>query len=201
MGDEALRLFGNLLRMNVAVGTDTAMFTALPGNSSEAQGADRTWAGVCEDFDEGLRLLNMGTGSRPFIIMTPENAKSLAVQAMTVGVDSLNWNGGSFAGATVVVSDAQDPDRVTFLDAASLAVALGDIELRRSTEANYELDTAPTQQSKAVVGATATVSAFQTNTTLLMVLRRVAFKAVRGSAYHHLTGFGLGETSGSPAGT
>jgi hypothetical protein len=198
MGDEALRAFGNLLRINAAVGTDTALFAALVGNSAEAQGVDRTWQGLVDDFDEGLRQLALGAGSRPFIILTAENAKSIAAQAYANGITTLAWNGGSFAGAEILVSDAQISDRATFIDAASMAIALGDIELRSSNEAAYQSDSAPTMNASTPT-PTAVVSAFQTGTTLLMVMRRVAFKAIRPNAYFHLTSLGLGEDSGSPA--
>ena len=47
--------------------------------------------------------------------------------------------------------------------------------------------------------AVSTVSAFQTNTRLLLAERSIAVKAIRPNAFAHLTAVAIGETAGSPA--
>ena len=81
----------------MATGSDSAFLAGLAGNSGEAQGAD-DWAGINADLEELLRDLALGAGSKPFLIMTPAAAKDLAVRGLVNGVDSLRWNGGTYAG-------------------------------------------------------------------------------------------------------
>src|SRR4029079_17240156 len=85
LSDEGVRILGQELKASVAVGADAAFLTALSGNSSEGMGQD-TYAGICDDIEELLRTLNIGAASRVFLIMTPTDAKSLAVRAMANGV-------------------------------------------------------------------------------------------------------------------
>ena len=60
-----------------------------------------------DDFEELMRLVQLGIGSRPFLILTPQLCKELALQATTAGIDTLDWNGGTLAGVEILCSDAQ----------------------------------------------------------------------------------------------
>ena len=150
--DEGLRILGNQLKNSVAVGSDSAFLAALAGESGEAQGLD-TWQGVNDDLEELLRDLRLGAGSKPFLIMTPNVAKGLAAKAITIGVDSLRWDGGEYLGVPILVSDAQTAGRITAVDATGLAIVLGDLELRSSAQALVEIVDAssrkPRQQAPA----------------------------------------------------
>ena len=92
LGDEGLRILGTELKNSVAVGSDSAFLGALTGESGEAQGGD-TWQGINDDIEELLRDLRLGAASRPFLIMTPAIAKSLAIEGLVNGVDisRLEW--------------------------------------------------------------------------------------------------------------
>ena len=85
--------------------------------------------------------------------MTPAAAKDLAVRGLLNGVNSLRWNGGSYAGVEILVSDAQTPGRITAVDATGLVVLLGDLELRSSGQALVEMVDSSSQTSGASVSA------------------------------------------------
>jgi hypothetical protein len=196
LGDEGLRILGTELKNSVATGSDSAFLAGLSGNSGEAQGTD-DWAGINADLEELLRDLALGAGSRPFLIMTPAAAKSLAVKGLVNGIDSLAWNGGSYAGVEILVSDAQTSGRITAVDATGLVVLLGDIELRSSGQALIEMVDSSSQTSVTGTGANM-VSMFQTNSKALLAERSIAVKAIRGTAWAHLTGVQVGVGFDSP---
>lgn len=196
--DEGLRVLGNELKAAVAVGSDAALLTALAGNSGEAMGLD-SWQGISDDLEELLTQLNLGAGSRPFFITSPAMAKRIAVKAMTNGAGAtLAWDGGSFAGVPIVVSDAQTSNRITAVDATGLAVVAGEIELRSTDQALVEMVDSSSQTSGTSVNAVQMVSMFQTNSRALRAERGIAVKAIRPGAHAHLTGVALGQGSDSP---
>ena len=196
LGDEGLRILGQELKASVATGSDSAFLAGLAGNSGEAQGTD-DWAGINADLEELLRDLALGAGSKPFLIMKPAAAKDLAVRGLLNGVDLLRWNGGSYAGVEIFVSDAQTSGRITAVDATGLVVLLGDLELRSSDRALIEMVDS-TQTERPSVSAVSMVSMFQTNSRCLLAERSIAVKGIRGTAWAHLTGVGLGGGFDSP---
>ena len=197
LGDEGLRILGTELKNSVAVGSDSAFLGALTGESGEAQGGD-TWQGINDDIEELLRDLRLGAASRPFLIMTPAIAKSLAIEGLVNGVDTLAWNGGTYAGVEILVSDAQTAGRITAVDATGLVILLGDLELRSSGQALVEMVDTSSQTSVTGTGANM-VSMFQTNSKALLAERALAVKAIRVGSYAHLTGVQLGASFDSPA--
>ena len=197
LGDEGLRILGQELKNSVAVGSDSAFLAALAGNTGEAQGLD-SWQGVSDDIEELLRQLNLGAGSAPFLIMSPAMAKSLAIEGMVNGVDSLRWNGGSFAGIEILVSDAQTSNRITAVDATGLAVVLGELELRSTGQALIEMADTSSQTSAPTVSQAQMVSMFQTNSKCLLAERSLAVKAIRAGSFAHLTTVALGQGFDSP---
>jgi len=195
--DAGVQALGRELRTAVAVGSDTALLSALTGETAEAMGAD-SFTGALEDIEELLRLLRLGVGSKPYLIVTPEYSKALAIQAVANGVTTLGWNGGEIAGVEVLVSDAQTADKISMVDATGLAVADGGIELRSSEQATIQMDTAPTQETTTPTQSQQ-VSMFQTNSRALLGERSFAVKAIRPNAYAHLTGTALTGDSASPS--
>ena len=143
------------------------------------------------------RDLALGAGSKPFLIMTPAAAKDLAVRGLLNGIDSLRWNGGSYAGVEILVSDSQTPGRITVVDATGLVVLLGDLELRSSDQALIEIVDSSSQTSVTGTGASM-VSMWQTDSRCLVAERSIAVKAIRGTAWAHLTGVQLGGGFDSP---
>ena len=146
-----------------------------------------------------MRLLNLGAGSKPYLIVTPAFAKSLAIKAMTNGVPTLAWNGGSYAGVEILVSDSQTANRITAVDATGLVVLLGPLELRSSDTALVEMSDAPTQTSGPSVSAVSQVSMFQTDSRCLLAERTIAVKGIRPTSWAHVTNVQLGQGSDSPA--
>ena len=195
--DAGLRVLGQELKNAVAVGSDSAFLAVLTGQSGEAQGAD-SWQGVNDDLEELIRQLSLGAGSKPYIITTPSLAKILAIRGIVNAVDSLVWNGGSYAGIPILVSDAQTPGRISVLDATGLAIVLSDISLRSSSQALVEMSDAPSQTSGPSVAATSQVSMRQTDSTCLIAESSLAVKAIRPGSYAHMTGVILGAGSDSP---
>ena len=137
-------------------------------------------------------------GSKVYAIVTPQLGKEIATQAAANGLPGVAWNGGNVGGVEIVVSDAQTANRMTVVDASALAIADGGIDLRSSGQAAVEMETAPTGSSSAPT-ATSLVSMYQTNSRCLLAERSFAVKAIRPSAYAHLTNIALAEDSGSPA--
>jgi hypothetical protein len=196
--DAGIRALGRELRAAVAVGSDTAFLAALSGNESEAMGAD-SWSGFLEDLEEGLRLLQLGVGSRVYAVVSPELGKVIAMQAAANGITTLAWRGGNLAGVEIIVSDAQTANRLSLISADGVAIAMGEIDLRSSGQATVEMSDTPSQEATTPTAANQ-VSMFQTNSRCLLAEQSFALKAVRASAYAHLSNVSLGEDSGSPAG-
>ena len=190
-------MLGQELKSAVAVGSDAALLTALAGNSGEAQGVD-SWAGINDDLEELLKQVNLGAASAPFFIMPPALAKILASRGITNGIDSLAWDGGSYAGVPILVSDAQSSNRITLVDASGLAVVMGEIELRSSEQALIEMADTSSQTSAPSVSAVSMVSMFQSKSRCLRAERSLAVKPIRPAAHAHLTGVALGQGSDSP---
>ena len=63
-----LAMLGRELRLSIATAGDGVLFTALSGNSAEAQGAP-TWQGLIDDLTELARMVALGAGSRPYLIV------------------------------------------------------------------------------------------------------------------------------------
>lgn len=186
LGGEAMDALGNELRKSVAFGSDSEFLASLTGNAAEAGGL-ATFAGLLDDMSELARLVQTGSGSRLFYIVSSEVAKTLAAQAVANGVTTMGLLGGSLLGVDVLVSDAQAADRITLVDASGLAVFLGEISLKSSEEATVQMDSAPSQDSATGTGSTL-VSMWQTNSFALMVEREIAVKPIRPSSYAHLDG-------------
>ena len=87
-----------------------------------------------DDFAELLRLVQTGAGARLFLIASPENGKAIAANALANGITSIRWNGGDLGGVTLLVSDAQQADRLTLVSADSLAIKDSGISLRSSSQ-------------------------------------------------------------------
>lgn len=199
---EGMRALERELLVAVAIGSDTEFLSALSGESGEeVSSAADTFDASLNTIEEVLRQLNLGIGSKPFLILSPENAKALAIQAYGSGVTTLQWNGGNIAGVEILVSQAQTADRVTAVDATGLVVKRSEIELRSSEVASIQMDDAAAGHTSATsVGQVQQVSMFQTNSRCLICERSMAVKAFRPGTYAHMTGFIIGEDSGSPAG-
>jgi hypothetical protein len=200
LGDEGIRTLGTELKNSVAAATDAAFLSGLSGNSGEAIGGSDDWAGINGDLEELLRLLGLGAGSRPFFIVPPALAKSIAARGLINGVDSLRWDGGFWAGVPMLVSDAQTANRITVVDASGIVCLLGPLELRSTEQALVEMSDAPSMTSGTGVSAVSTVSMFQTNSKCLRAERTIATKGIRPTAWAHLTNVQLGQGSDSPAG-
>jgi hypothetical protein len=198
LGDEGLRTLGNELRKGVAIAADAAFLAALSGNSAEAAGAD-TWAGFMDDFEELLRLVDAGSSSKLWLVLTPQLAKEVVANALANGINLPNWNRFTLGGVEVRASDAQTADRATLIDSTGLATSLSELELRSSEEASVVLDSAPSMTSDTPTAAQQ-VSAFQDNARILICERSLSVQAIRTNAFAHLTNVALGETAGSPAG-
>ena len=194
---EGLRILGIELKNSVALASDTAFLAALVGNEAEASGLD-SFAGFVDDVEELLRLVDLRAASKPFLILSPSIAKAAAAQAMTAGI-TLPWNGGIIAGVEALVSDAQTFNRITLVDASSLAIAMGEIGLRSSEHASLEMSDAPAQNSTTPTHAQM-VSMFQTGSRCLLAERSFAVKPIRQVGYAHLTNVALAESGNSPAG-
>jgi hypothetical protein len=182
----------------IAVDRDARFLAALSGNSGESSIVTATWQAFLDQVEELLRLLGLGVSSQPFLIVAPEMAKGMAMQALANGVDSLRWDGGNLGGVPILVSDAQTAGTVTAVDGTGLVVKRGELEVRSSAVADYELEDAPSQTSSTSIGQASMTSAFQTNTYILRAEADMMVKAIRPDAHAHLTGVTLGDDGGSP---
>jgi hypothetical protein len=201
MGADGLRTLGNELKVGVAVGTDSAFLSALNANSTDSSIVTTDWAAFLDGLDEMLRLVDLGSNSRPYLVTTPELAKGIATAAYKNGVDSLSWSGGNIAGVELRVSGAQTANRLTLVDGTGLVTSMGDVELRSSENADIEMEDAPSNASATSVAQSALTSMFMTSSRCLLAERSISVKAVRTNCYVHMTGVVVGDDGGSPAGS
>ena len=199
LSDEGVRVLGRELRTSVAIGSDSALMTALAASSSvEAQSnSTASFAEMLAELLELAHAVDIGPGSKPYYVTTSRIAKALSAAATGAGVMTVGVQGGEILGIPLLVSDGATAQTITLLDATAIAMAASEIELRSSTKAAIEMNTAPSHNSTTPTGAQL-VSMFQTNNRCLLAERRIGVKVIRDRAVVKLTGVTWGAGSDSP---
>jgi hypothetical protein len=91
----------------------------------------------------------------------------------------LGLRGGDFAGLKVVTTTGCPEEIAVLLDPDSIGYATDGAEIRISTQASLEMETAPSMTSAPSVSGQATVSLFQSNAAGLIVSQFVSWRVLR----------------------
>lgn len=157
-----------------------------------------------DDVAALLAAVSTGSNSRLFLAARPEDAKTMAVERGAGGDrlwPALGVNGGDAAGIRVVPTDGLDAGTAVLFDAAQIGAAPGTVEIDASSQADVQMDAAPTIATRGGSPTAPTaanlVSLFQTNSTATRVQRIFGFKALSAAAVASLSGVAWGST-GSP---
>jgi hypothetical protein len=142
------------------------------------------------DIGALLSGLDLGEGSRPFFVVEPTAAKKLAV-ANAGGVrtfPNMGPMGGELCGVPTLVSTALPDGYFVALDASAVGLADNGIEPSRSEHGSLEMSDAPIADGLAPVGATTTVSLWQSDLIGLRAEREVGWKMLRSRAIAAVSG-------------
>ena len=181
----------------MATGSDCAFLAGLAGNCGEAQGTD-DWTGINADLEELVERPSPWRRLRLFLIMTPAAAKDLAVRGLLNGVDSLRWNGGSYAGVEILVSDVRRLEGSPWWTRPGLWFCLAISSLGAQRSGVWSKWWIVRAKPRCLSTVQVVVSMCQTDRRCLLAERSIAVKAIRGTAWAHLTGVQLGGGFDSP---
>jgi HK97 family phage major capsid protein len=151
---------------------------------------------LADDIEAMLGAFSGSLQTASFVLH-PRLAASIGLRAGGRGVAAdLGAIGGTLAGLPALVSEACELDSdgvgdLILLDAGSICVCDTGADITRSTQGTVEMDDAPQGDSLTPVASSANlISLFQTDSTGLLVTRRVNWKLARQSAVVVLTGAG-----------
>lgn len=197
-GALGVKIFGAALRKAVATETDRKFLEILAnGVVAKATGSDFNAMIIAQDFAYLIGTLQLSSDSKVFIAMSPSNLKHVAVQ---IGTDylrafpTITINGGDYAGATIIPTDALSSTIVAF-DATQVAADTDGIQVESSSDASVQLDNAPDSPPTA---ATPYVSLWQNNLAGIKSVRVWAAERLRTSAVAVISGASWGSAN-SPA--
>jgi HK97 family phage major capsid protein len=196
-GAKAARLFQSELSRAVAVETDSKFLSVITTSISPTSSTGSNWAAMATDFAQLFASLTLGSDSKVFIAMNPSDLKHMSVQITSTGeraFPTVNYNGGTYAGAEVVPSDAVSGQIIAF-DAPQLAAGSTGIELDASNQASVQMDSAPDSPPSASTNVT---SLWQMNLTGLRATRYFGCERLRSAAVAVINNVNYGSAN-SPA--
>jgi hypothetical protein len=200
--DIAARMLADALPEAIGRATDVYFLGKLAGEEvgESSSEVNPSWSLVLNDLEELTRLVQTGERSRLYLIMPPRNCKYLARLATENGISTVTYDGGSIFGIRIITSQAQTAGRITLADASAVMYGDDGMDVRQSDVAAVELLDNPTNSAVTTVTATNVVSAFQTNTSILLVERAIAVRVGDTNGIATLTGTQWGIGFDSPAG-
>lgn len=196
-GARAAKLFQQELARAVAAETDNKFLSQISTGISGTPSQGSNAVGIAADMAALLAQISIGAGSKVFVAMNPNDAKHMAIQISTIGAQafpSMQINGGNYAGATVMPTDALSGQIIGF-DASQLVMSSTGIELDASNQANIQMDTTPDSPPSASSNYT---SMWQLNQTGLRATRWFGCERLRSTAVGVITGVAYGSAN-SPA--
>ena len=164
--------------------------SATPSSGSNA-------AAIATDMANLFAGLSVGVGSKIFIAMNPSDAKHMSVQIASTGeraFPTVNFNGGHYAGAVVVPTDALSGQIIAF-DASQIAAGSTGVELDGSGQATIQMNDAP---DSPPTSSTNMVSLWHNNMSALRATRYFGCERLRTTAVAVISSVSYG-SGNSPA--
>jgi hypothetical protein len=126
---------------------------------------------------------------RSVLIMNPWRA----AKNHSANREGLGLRGGDFAGIPVVTSTACPEEIVVLLDPGSIGYAMEGADVRMSSNASLEMETAPSMTSAPSVSGQNTTSMFQSGSVALIASTFVSWRVLRSEAvaYYNAPSIGL----------
>jgi hypothetical protein len=126
---------------------------------------------------------------RSVLVMNPWRA----ARNHTANREGLGLRGGDFAGLPVVTSTACPEEIAVLLDPGSIGYAMEGADVRMSSNASLEMETAPSMTSAPSVSGQNTVSMFQSGSVALIASTFVSWRVLRSEAvaYYNAPSIGL----------
>ena len=116
-GAKVSRLFRQELSRAVAAETDSKFLSVISTGITPTSSTGSNAVAIAADMGALLGALSLGVGSKVFIAMSPGDVKHFAIQIGTTGervFPGLTINGGDYAGATVIPTDALSGSIIAF---------------------------------------------------------------------------------------
>jgi HK97 family phage major capsid protein len=185
----AEQLFNSELTGAVVAATDSQFLTGLIAATTPTASAGALLANIVTDLSVLLSAITNGPNSKIYFIVSPTNAKKLALKASSIGspaFPNIGPNGGEIIpGVTMLVTD-QIPSATAIMLAADAVAGNADtIVLDGSRQAILQLQTTP---DSPVSTSTIFQSLWQTNEQALRAERFFGFTVVRASGVASLSG-------------
>ena len=194
MSGAASALLSKEMRQGIIAATDqlflrliTAGLTPLGGSPSDP----------LPDIGNALDQMTIGSASKPYLILTPDQAQRLATRATSTGAPAfptMGIGGGTLAGIPVLVSDwvtITTGASAVLLDASMIAADAEPPTLAESRHASLQMDNAPGQSvgagSPQTPNPTSLVSLFQTNSRALLLERWLGASRLSANAVQLLS--------------
>ena len=196
-GDRASRLFQQEMQSAVAAETDAKFLFVISASVSPISSQGSNAFGIAADMAALLGGLNLGSQSKVFIAMNPNDVKHMAVQIASNGeraFPTVGIGGGDYAGAIIIPTDALSGQIVAF-DAGQIAAASEGIELDFSNHLAIQMDSQPDSPPSASTPAT---SFWQNNLTGLRCTRYFGCERLRTGAVNVIGSVSYGSAN-SPA--
>jgi hypothetical protein len=193
---ESLARFANAdlivtsMRTSVAAAADKIFLDELIASTTPIAGGSTILANIRSLLD----AVSTGSNSKLHMVLGPVRAKHLATAPTTSGdlvFASLGVGGGTIGDIQVHVSDHMG-NAVLLIDASAIAANAQPVELKRSSNAAFELSTTPSGESHDGASppdstAVQLVSMFQTYSLALMAERFFGFTLLRSNGVASLS--------------
>ena len=186
----------NELRAAVAVLTDRQFLATITAGISPSSSSGTTAANVREDLRDLAASISTSVRSRLFLIVSPADAKGLALMGDASGAAAfplMGTGGGVIGGITVLVSDGVPTATAVLIDASGIGAGSGRVELDTTRNAALEMAdfglTSASMTGSPPTSSTGTtlVSLFQTNSVGLRVERFFGAARLRTDAVAVMT--------------
>lgn len=193
----ASRLFSDELQRGIAAETDAQFLSVLTNGITPTSSSGSNSFAIAQDFATLFAGLSLDSQSKVFVVMSPNDLKHVSCQITSVGSPAFpqaTIGGGTYAGATLIPSDAVSGQLVAF-DSAQLAMASEGVELSAADKTSIQLDSSPDSPPSS---ATPYVSLWQMNFVGLRATRFWGVEKLRSTAVSVISNVSYGSAN-SPA--
>jgi HK97 family phage major capsid protein len=161
-GPAVMDLFSRELTGAVAATTDQEFIARITAGLTPITSAGPSSSQIRTDAKLALAAVDTNAQSKLFWIVSSSVAKSLSTKEASgaSAFPEATVSGGTFLGASVIVSDGLASNTMVLVDATGIAAASGPIEIKSSGQAALQMDSAPTNPP---VAATIARSLWQHN--------------------------------------
>jgi HK97 family phage major capsid protein len=193
----ALQYLENQLRLAVAGATDTQFLTLITSGATSIPSSGGNANGARLDLRAALQSINIGSGSRLFLIVHPDISAAWSVLGDSQGgvvFPLATYNGGTIGGIRIIASDSCPAQQIILADASRIAAFQEPLRVDASEQASIQMDSSPDSPPTA---SSNMLSLWQLNQVGIIIERFFGAKVLNTNAVVMVTGANY--TGGSPS--